>query len=65
MNPLWFSLFAFVLLLTLINLAGMALLGWGFLITLPWTLCSVTAAYSDLFGFQSDYSQEVPRLKNL
>ncbi len=64
-NPLWFSLFAFVLLLTLINLAGMALLGLGFLITLPWTLCSVTAAYSDLFGFQSDYSQEVPRLKNL
>jgi hypothetical protein len=24
----------------------------------------LAAAYADLFGFQSDYSQEVPRLKN-
>lgn len=62
-NPLWFSLFAFVLLLTVINLAGLALFGLGLLVTIPVTIGALTAAYADLFGFQSDYTQEVPRLK--
>jgi hypothetical protein len=64
-NPLWFGCFAFMLLLTVINLAGMALLGLGLLVTIPLTFCALTAAYADIFGFQSDYTQGVPRLKTL
>ncbi len=64
-NPIWFSLFAFTLLLTVINLAGALLLGLGLIVTVPLTFGALTAAYDDLLGFQSDYSQEVPRLKTL
>ena len=52
-HPRWFAYFAFMLLLTLLNLAGAALLGLGLLVTVPLTFCTVTAAYADLFGFQS------------
>jgi len=62
-NPRWFGYFAFTLLLTLLNLAGALPLGLGLLVTIPWSFCAVTAAYADLFGVQSDYTQEVPRLK--
>ena len=62
-NPRWFGYFAFVLLVVLLNLAGAIALGVGLLVTIPLSFCAVTAAYADLFGFQSDYSQEVPRLK--
>ena len=62
-HPQWFSYFAFVLLVVLLNLAGAVALGVGLLVTIPLSFCTVTAAYADLFGFQSDYSQEVPRLK--
>ncbi len=65
LNPLWFGFFAFLLLLFLFNLAGVLLLGLGLLITVPWSFCALTAAYADLFGFQSDYASEVPRLKTL
>jgi hypothetical protein len=64
-KPLWFGYFAFILLLTALNLAGALLLGLGLLITVPMTFCALAAAYGDLFGFQSDYSQEAPRLKDL
>jgi hypothetical protein len=30
-------------------------------VTIPLSFCTATAAYADLFGLQSDYSQEVPR----
>jgi uncharacterized membrane protein len=62
-NPRWFGYFVFTLLLALLNLAGAALLGLGLLVTIPWSFCAMTAAYADLFGVQSDYTQEAPRLK--
>ena len=62
-TPRWFGYFAFLLLLALLNLAGAIALGLGLLVTIPLSFCTVTAAYADLFGFQSDYTQEVPRLK--
>ena len=59
-NPIWFSMFAFVLLLMLINLAGALLFGLGLLVSVPLTACAITAAYADLFGLQSDYSEDFP-----
>jgi len=49
----FFEVFGFFLLLCLINLGGLLLLGFGLLITVPWTLCSLTIAYKDVFGIQS------------
>jgi hypothetical protein len=62
-TPLWFGCFAFLLLLLLINLAGALLLGLGLLASIPISFCAWTVAFQDLFGFRSDYSQAVPRLK--
>jgi uncharacterized membrane protein len=62
-NPLWFGFFAFLLILTVINLAGALLLGLGLLATIPISFCALTAAYDDLFGFSSDYREVEPRLK--
>lgn len=62
-TPLWFGFFAFMLLMIAINLAGALLLGLGLLATIPLSFCALTVAYVDLFGFESDYSQGVPRLK--
>jgi len=52
-NPRWFGYFAFALLVVLLNLAGAIALGVGLLVTIPVSFCAVTAAYADLFGFQS------------
>jgi uncharacterized membrane protein len=52
-TPQWFGYFAFVLLVALLNLAGAVALGVGLLVTIPVSFCAVTAAYADLFGFQS------------
>jgi uncharacterized membrane protein len=52
-NPRWFSYFAFALLVVLLNLAGVVALGVGLLVTIPLSFCAVTAAYADIFGFQS------------
>jgi uncharacterized membrane protein len=52
-NPRWFSCFAFVLLVVLLNLAGAIALGVGLLVTIPLSFCAVTAAYADIFGLQS------------
>ena len=57
-NPRWFGYFAFVLLVVLLNLAGAVALGVGLLVTIPLSFCAVTAAYADLFGFQSHETQE-------
>ncbi len=43
-----------------INLAGAVALGIGLLVTVPLTCCTVTAAYADIFGLQSDYSVNFP-----
>ena len=49
----WFEVFGFFLVLCLINLGGLLLLGLGLLVTVPWTLCTLTVAYKDIFGIQS------------
>jgi uncharacterized membrane protein len=59
-QPMWFGMFAFLLLLMLINLAGALLLGLGLLVSVPLTACAITAAYADLFGLQSVYSEDFP-----
>jgi len=46
------EVFAFIALLSLINLAGALLLGVGLIITVPWTWCTITAAYADIFGLE-------------
>ncbi len=63
-TPRWFSYFVLVLLLTVLNLVGALPLGLGLLVTIPVSFGAMTAAYRDLFGFNSDYSQEVPRPKS-
>lgn len=62
-TPMWFSIFAFCLLLLLLNVAGALLLGLGLLVSVPLSICSLTAAYADVFGLQSDYSGKVPSLQ--
>jgi len=49
----WFSFFGFSLVLGLINIAGLLLIGIGFLVTFPWTVCSTVAAYDDIVGLNS------------
>jgi hypothetical protein len=49
----WFEVFGFFLILCLINFAGLLFLGLGMLVTVPWTLCTLTVAYRDIFGIQS------------
>ena len=39
--------------MALLNLAGAVALGVGLLVTIPLSFCAVTAAYADIFGFQS------------
>jgi len=60
-NPIWFGVFAFTLLLLLINLAGVVALGVGLLVTVPLSFCTIAAAYADIFGLQSDYSENFPQ----
>ncbi|HZE20930.1 MAG TPA: hypothetical protein VE082_02665, partial [Desulfobaccales bacterium] len=52
-NPLWFAIFTFIVLLVVINLLGGLLLGLGLLVSVPLSYCVLTVAYADLFGFQS------------
>jgi uncharacterized membrane protein len=52
-NPRWFSFFAFVLLLALLNLGGALALGLGLLVTMPLSFCTVTVLYAEIFGLQS------------
>ncbi len=59
-NPIWFNMFGFLLLLLLLNLGGAVALGVGLLVTVPVTMGAITAAYADLFGLQSDYSEGFP-----
>ncbi len=59
-NSIFFGMFGFFLLLILINAAGALCLGVGLLASAPVTFCAVTAAYADVFGLQSDYSEGFP-----
>ncbi|MBW1991202.1 MAG: zinc ribbon domain-containing protein [Deltaproteobacteria bacterium] len=54
-TPRWFSFFGFILLLLLVNLAGILALGVGLLVSIPVSWCAVMAAYADIMGLQSDY----------
>jgi uncharacterized membrane protein len=58
----WVGFFGFLLLLGLLNLVGAMLFGVGLLFTIPMTFGAITAAFADIFGWQSDYSGKVPRL---
>lgn len=49
----WFSFLGFSILLGLINLVGALILGVGLLFTVPWTFCSLAAAYEDIVGLNS------------
>ncbi|MDX2228550.1 MAG: hypothetical protein NW220_02855 [Leptolyngbyaceae cyanobacterium bins.349] len=46
----WFSFLGFGLLLLLLNLGGALLFGVGLLVTVPWTFCTIVAAYEDIVG---------------
>jgi len=46
----WFSFFAFLLVLGLINIGGALLLGIGLLFTIPLTSCAIAAAFEDIVG---------------
>ena len=49
----WFAFFGFVLVLGLVNIVGALCVGLGLLVTLPWTVCTMTAAYEDIVGLNS------------
>ena len=49
----WFSFFALILVLILINFAGLLMCGLGLLVTAPWSVCAVVAAYEDIVGLNS------------
>jgi hypothetical protein len=49
----WWSFFLFGIALFFLNLAGAILLGLGLLVTVPWSFCSITAAYEDIVGLNS------------
>jgi uncharacterized membrane protein len=46
----WFSFFAFLLVLGLVNIAGLLLLGVGLLFTIPLSSCALAAAFDDIVG---------------
>jgi hypothetical protein len=46
----WFSIFGFLIVLVLINFAGVLLLGIGLLITVPLSYCALYAAFDDIVG---------------
>jgi hypothetical protein len=46
----WWSFFALVLLIALINLGGVLLCVVGLFITVPWTLLALVYAYEDIFA---------------
>ena len=46
----WFGLFAFALVLFLINVAGLLAACVGLIVTVPLTACALVEAYADIFG---------------
>jgi len=57
----WFSFLGFGILLFLLNLGGLLLCGVGFLVTVPWSVCTVVAAYEDIVGLNGS-SPDAPIL---
>jgi hypothetical protein len=46
----WFGFFGFMLVISLVNLLGIAALGVGVLVTIPVTACATAVAYRQIFG---------------
>jgi uncharacterized membrane protein len=53
MHRRFFEVFGFLLILGLVNIAGLLALGLGLLVTFPYTMCVLTVAYQDIFGIRS------------
>jgi hypothetical protein len=49
----WFKIFGLLLLLFLLNIAGILALGVGLLVTAPLSHCIIAVAYDDIFGIKS------------
>jgi len=60
LSPRWLGVIGFLLLFLLINMAGAICLVIGLLVTLPVSMCALTAAFADIFGLQSDYGEGFP-----
>ncbi len=56
----FFKLLGLAIFAPIVNLFGPFAYGLGLLASLPVSCCAVTAAYADLFGFKSDYSEGFP-----
>jgi uncharacterized membrane protein len=56
----FFKLLKLAILAPIVHLFGPFAYGLGLLASLPVSCCAVTAAYADLFGLQSDYSEGFP-----
>ncbi|MGA7564159.1 MAG: hypothetical protein WBW55_13210 [Desulfobaccales bacterium] len=56
----FFNLLRLAIFAPIVNLFGPFAYGLGLLASLPVSCCAVTAAYADLFGWQSDYSEGFP-----
>lgn len=54
----WFSFFGFFLVLGLINILGFLAFGFGLLVTIPLTYCSLYAAFNNIVG--ADEPEAVP-----
>ncbi|MDY6785571.1 MAG: hypothetical protein SW833_23975 [Cyanobacteriota bacterium] len=46
----WFRIFAFVVLLGLMNIGGALIFGLGLFVTIPLSYCAIAAAYDDIIG---------------
>jgi hypothetical protein len=51
----WFKMFNFSLLLLLINLGGVLLFLVGLLISIPLSLCTMSIAYDDIIGIETEF----------
>ncbi|MFM7613932.1 MAG: hypothetical protein ACKO4R_06860, partial [Synechococcales cyanobacterium] len=47
----WFSFFLLFICIGLLNFAGLLAFGVGLLVTIPWSVCILAAAYKDVVGF--------------
>ena len=56
----FFKLLKLAIFAPIVTLFGPFAYGLGLLVSLPVSCCAVTAAYADLFGLQSDYSEGFP-----
>lgn len=59
-TKVWWKFFGFILLLILINLAGLLALGLGLLVTIPLTYLSAYAAFEEMTGEYLQEASEIP-----